>query len=182
LRHYATLVMVPPLSTFALTHMDTNKLLARYSNGYHLLSNQLSEIPEKAIYYKPDQVSWNIAEVVVHLADAEARGFVRAKKIIAECGGNVCIYNHQIWADRLFYSEVSYKDALHLIRLLRKNIASVLRKIEPGVWHNHIYHPESGKITLLDWILLHNDHIDIHIEQIRRIFCQWKSKHAKEFV
>jgi hypothetical protein len=91
LRHYATLVMVPPLSTFALTHMDTNKLLARYSNGYHLLSNQLSEIPEKAIYYEPDQVSWNIAEVVVHLADAEARGICARQKDYCGMRGQ-CLY------------------------------------------------------------------------------------------
>lgn len=165
-----------------LSQMDTNDLLAKYTNGYQLLADQLSDIPERAIFFKPDTESWSIAEIVVHLADSEAHGFVRAKKIIAECGGKVCVYNHQVWADNLFYYEVNYKDALQLIQILRKNIVSVLCKIEPGIWHNYIYHPETGKITLLDWIQLSNDHIDIHIEQIQSIFYEWKKQNEKEFV
>lgn len=157
-------------------------MLAKYANGYQLLIDQLNQIPEKAFFFKPDKNSWSIAEIVVHLADSEAHGFVRAKKIIAESGGKVCVYNHQVWADNLFYYEVNYEDALQLIQILRKNMVSVLRKIEPGIWHNYIYHPETGKITLLDWIQLYNGHIDIHLEQIQRIFYQWKSENEGELV
>lgn len=162
--------------------MDTKELLAKYEVGYKLLINQLSDIPEEAIFFKPQDGSWSIAEVIVHLADSEAHGFVRAKKTIAECGGKVCVYNQQIWADNLFYSEMNYTDALDLIRILRKNLEAVLRRIDETSWHNYIYHPEGGKITLLDWIQLYIDHIDIHIQQIHRIFYDWKKSGEEEYV
>ena len=158
--------------------MDTRELLTRYSNGHKLLVRQLEQIPEEAIDYKPAPDQWSVAEIIVHLADSEAHGFVRAKKIIAECGGQVCVYNQQIWADRLFYDKMDYKDALQLIRIIRKSLVDLLKLIPEETWHNYIYHPESGKITLLDWIKLYIDHIDIHVQQMHRNLYDWEK--AKE--
>ena len=110
----------------------------------------------------------------MHLADSEAQGFVRAKKIIAECGGKVCVYNKQVWFDNLFYDKMDYKDALKLIRLLRKNLFVVLELIEPETWNNYVFHPESGKITLSEMIQLYIDHIEIHIQQIKRNNYDWE--------
>jgi hypothetical protein len=161
--------------------MDTKDLLAKYQSGPEKLIGQISDIPEEAIFYKPVDKSWSVSEVLVHLGDAEVHGFVQAKKIIAECGGKVCVYNQQIWADKLFYDKIDYKDALDLVRILRKNLFDVLARIRPEVWHYYIYHPESGKITLLDWIQFYVDHIEIHIEQIRRIFYAWKKVKERQY-
>jgi len=57
----------------------------------------------------------------------------------------------------------------------------VLTRIDPEVWHNYIYHAESGKITLLDWIQFYVDHIEIHIEQISRIFSDWQKVKENEY-
>ncbi len=161
--------------------MDTNELISKYQAGHQILADHLREIPKQAYFFKPNESSWSISEILVHIADSEAHGFVRAKKIIAECGGKVCVYNHQIWADKLFYSEMNYKDALDLIRLLRKNLVAVLKRIDNKLWHNYIYHPETGKITLVDLIQLYIDHIDIHVQQIHRIFYDWKKANEKEY-
>jgi len=162
--------------------MEIKELLAKYNSGYDLLNLQLNQMPEDAIYFKPVDNQWSVAEIIVHLADSEAHGFVRAKKIIAECGGRVCVYNQQIWADNLFYSQMDYKDALELIRIIRRNLSKVMSLISEETWHNYIYHPESGKITLLDWIQLYNDHIAIHVQQMHRNFYDWKKANEQEFV
>ncbi len=154
--------------------MNTDELLTSYQLGYQRLADLLKEIPKEAMSYKPADKSWSIIEVIVHLGDAEAYGFVRAKKIIAECGGKVAEYHQQIWADNLFYYEMNYLDALEMIRILRKNLYEVLKRIKPEAWHQYIYHPETGKITLIDWIQLNVDHIDVHLHQIKRIHNEWK--------
>ena len=154
--------------------MEIQELLSRYISGYDLIINELNQTPSKAIHYKPALNKWSISEIIVHLADSEAHGFVRAKKIIAECGGKVCVYNKQIWSDNLFYDTMDYKDALKLIRLLRKNLFVVLELIEPETWNNYVFHPESGKITLSELIQLYIDHIEIHIQQMKRNNYDWK--------
>lgn len=162
--------------------MEIKELLAKYNSGYDLLNTQLNQMPEDAIYFKPAEDQWSVSEIIVHLADSEAHGFIRAKKIIAECGGRVCVYNQQIWADNLFYSQMDYKDALELIRIIRRNLLKVLSLISEETWHNYIFHPESGKITLLDWVQMYIDHIAIHVQQMHRNFYDWKKANEQEFV
>lgn len=159
--------------------MDTRKLIKKYKEGYQKLIDQLKDIPAEAMHFKPNKSSWSIAIVIVHLADSEAHSFVRGKKIIAESGGQVCVYNADVWAEKLFYDQMDYKSALSLIRIIRKNLGLLLDQIGPDVWNNYIYHPETGKITLFDWIQLYTDHIDIHIQQIHRIFYDWKKLQEK---
>ena len=161
--------------------MDTQDLLARYSIGHELLTRQLEQIPEEVIHFKPAPDEWSVAEIIVHLADSEAHGFVRAKKIIAECGGRVSVYNQQIWAESLFYDRMDYKDALELIRILRKSLVELLKLIPEETWHNYIFHPETGKITLLDWIQLYIDHIDIHVQQMHRNLYDWRKESERLF-
>ena len=107
--------------------METKELLARYDSGYNLIIRQLEQIPEEAISFKPSKDQWSIREIIIHLADSEAHGFVRAKKIIAESGGKVCVYNHQIWADTLFYDQMDYKDALEMIRIFYSSLGKSYR-------------------------------------------------------
>ena len=158
--------------------MGTADLLANYQSGYESLEKELSQIPEEAFYYKP-LGQWSIAEIIIHLADSEAQGFVCSKKIIAECGGRVCVYNRQIWADKLFYENMNYQDALAHIRIIRKNLYRILKLVPDATWNNYIFHPETGKLTLIDWLVLTNDHVDVHVEQIRQTHMVWRELHEK---
>ncbi len=155
--------------------MSIPELLSKYIGGHGQLLKQLDRIPVEAIHFKSTPGSWSIAEIIVHLADSETYGFIRAKKIIAESGELVTVYNQQIWSDHLFYDQMNYQDALDLIRLLRKNLYEVLKLMAPETWQNYVYHPETGKITLLDWIQQYVDHIDVHTKQIHQLHESWKS-------
>jgi len=162
--------------------MDIEQSLSRYLSGYTLLKNQLNKLSQDAIYYKPTADSWSINEIIAHIADAEAHGYVMAKKIIAESGGRVCVYNQEIWSQHLFYDKMNYKDALEQIHILRKNLYEVLRLIPPNTWDYYIYHPDSGKITLTEWIMFYIDHIDIHIRQIQQNSKSWSNMNKREKV
>jgi len=158
--------------------METADLLAKYQSGYDSLRNELSLIPDDAFYFRP-LGQWSIAEIIVHLADSEAQGYVCAKKIIAECGGKVCVYNRQIWADKLYYDDMDYEDSLDHIKIIRKNLFKVLRLVPKETWANYIFHPDTGKLTLAEWLALTNDHVDVHLEQIRRTLSVWREVHEK---
>ena len=74
---------------------------------------------------------------------------------------------------------MDYLDALDHIRIIRKNLHKILLLVPNETWNNYIFHPESGKLTLVDWIALSNDHIDVHVEQIRRNLFAWRELHEK---
>lgn len=162
--------------------MKTQELFSRYTEGYDLLINQIQQIPPEAIHFKPHPEEWSISEIIVHLADSEVCGFFRAKIIIAENGSEVTICDRRVWAETLHYDRMNYLDALELIKLLRKNLNQLLSLIDDKTWSNYIYDPESGKVTLRDWIQICVDHIDIHAQQIRQTFHNWRQVNEKELV
>ena len=102
--------------------------------------------------------------------------------MIAESGGKVCVYNQQIWADKLYYDIMDHRDALEHIRIIRKTMHRVLMLIPEETWENYIYHPEAGKITLKDWLSISVDHIIIHIEQMRQNYERWQQLNEKVLV
>ncbi len=148
--------------------METTQLISLYAGGYDKLKTYVDGLPEGSVDYKPAPDKWSIREILVHLADSEANSYVRARKIIAESGSAITAYDQDLWTQKLFYSEMKPDDALALFRLLRKNMVPVLERLSADAWHNYIVHPESGKITLQDWIQLYIDHVDNHIHQMNR--------------
>ncbi len=156
--------------------MEIKTLLEKFIGGYDELKNYLADVPEEAMKFKPAPDKWSIHEIVVHLADAEANAFVRGKKIIAENGSAISEYDQDAWADSMHYHDLDYQEALELFRLLRQNMYHVLMKLPLETWHNHIIHPESGRINLMDWIELYIDHVEIHLQQMNRNLYDWNKK------
>lgn len=160
--------------------MKTGELLVRYSEGYSLLKDKLAQIPAQAIHFKPSPDKWSINEIIVHLADCEANGYIRAKKIIAENGTKSTVYEQQVWAETLHYDQMDLNDALELIKALRNNLHTLLKLIDKETWHNYMMYPEFGKITLQKWMKYYIDHIDLHIKQIHRNYQEWRAINQKE--
>ena len=148
--------------------MEYKKLMKRYTRGYAILKEQLEDIPEDAIDFKPSADTWSIREILLHLTDSEVHAWVRGRKTIAESGAEICVYDQDLWAKELFYAQMDYKDALELFRLLKKNMVSLLEKLPEEAWHRYVIHPKTGKIKLYDWVILYADHVDSHILQIHK--------------
>ena len=159
--------------------MEIQVLLPKYGEGYQRLTEQLTQFPEEAIHFKPSPDKWSIAEIICHIADAEANAYVRLRKAIAESGGEIAPYDHNAWAENLFYDKLDYKDALELIRILRKNMYEVLKLVPEEQWLNYFMHPETGRITLKDGVQLYVEHIEMHIQQMHRNFYDWTKANEK---
>jgi hypothetical protein len=156
--------------------MEINKLIELYARGYDDLRAYVDDLPEGALDFKCGPDKWTIREILIHMADSEAHGHLRGKKIIVESGAKITAYDQDAWADKLGYNDMDHADALELFRLLRKNMVPILKKLPEETWHNYIMHPESGKITLQDWIQLYIDHVNNHIQQMNRNLYDFKKK------
>jgi len=154
--------------------MDKNKLLEAYKSGYNDLQNSLREFPIEMLDYKPSPDKWSIKEIIIHMVDSEINGYLRCRKIIAESGSAISPYDQEAWADKLHYTSRSIDTNLELFRIIRIVNYSLLLNLPDETWSNHIMHPESGRITLKDYLKIYADHVDIHTKQMRRNFDEWK--------
>ena len=155
--------------------MNREQLLNDFAAGYDHLKAALDRVPKEAMDFRPSPKAWTIREIVHHMPDSEASAFVRCRKIIAESGVTVDVYDQDIWTDKLKYRSRDITHALELFRLMRLYTAELLQTVDESVWtNNYIMHPENGKMTLERWLELYAIHADKHVAQIRRNIEAWE--------
>lgn len=148
----------------------------QYAKGPVRLTEALSHYPPQMWRYKPDEDSWSIHEILIHLADSEVSSYMRLRKLVAENGSSLSHHDPDTWANEIDYHAQSADDALALIRLIRKVNAQLMRHLPEQIWATHaVIHPTRNSITLDDWLDLYIGHIQAHLAQIERVHGLWKA-------
>jgi hypothetical protein len=127
--------------------------------------------------WKPAPEKWSIHEVLIHIADSEANSFVRCRRFIAEPGSGVYGYDESKWAKNLNYHSQRIEDSLELFRLLRKTSYDLIKGVDDKTWETAtVEHSENGLTGFEQWLKTYEEHIPVHIRQMKRNFEVWKSK------
>ena len=158
--------------------MDTiqrQTILHRYAAAYTELTDALAKFPKEMWDYRPAPREWNVHEVIIHITDSEANSFVRARRAIAEPGASVMSYDEDRWSRTLFYGQQSTDVALNLFGALRGATYALLQLLPEAAWANTIQHPQNGRMTLDDWLVVYADHIPLHINQMRQNYRHWQA-------
>ena len=155
--------------------MTRAERIESYSKGYESLINALKEFPKEMWFFKPAPNRWNIHEILIHIADSETNSFARARKIICEPGSAIIAYDQDAWAIKTNYESQNVDDALELFKLLRKMTYNVIKNLPDKIWSNHIDHSENGKMTLEDWLNVYDEHVEVHINQMKKNFIEWQN-------
>lgn len=160
-----------------MTRVDRKQKLESFGRAPSLLSATLRYFPKKMWAYKPAPDRWSIHEIVLHLADSEANAYIRCRRLIAEPGKPVLSYDADAWAGSLGYFYQSSKEALEVIHRLRKMTYQLLLRLPESVWSNTVEHPESGEISLEQWLEMQERHIPHHLEQMHKNYEEWVKTH-----
>jgi hypothetical protein len=156
-----------------MTREERRFKLESFGRAPALLAGALRQFPKKMWLYKPSPEKWSIHETILHLADSEASGYVRCRRFIAEPGSPVLRFDAARWAGSLGYFHQSTREALEIIRRLRKMTYQLLISLPEPVWSNSVEHPSDGLLRLEDWVEIQERHIPHHIEQMKRNHELW---------
>jgi uncharacterized damage-inducible protein DinB len=136
----------------------------------------LRRFPRKMWQFRPSPDAWTIHELIVHLADAETIGYGRCRKALAEPGSAVMTYDEGRWAASLQYHQQDPELARRLFRLLRVTTYRLLDSLPDSAWSQTIVHPESGPMTLDDWLHTYDNHATIHMRQMQANHAAWRER------
>jgi hypothetical protein len=157
--------------------MTTKELLERYSAAPAALEAKLRGLSRGELTFRPFPDAWTVHEQVAHLADAELNASVRLRKILAESGVAVDVYDQEKWQAGLDYHSQDLDRSARLFRLLREMSADLLSRAREPQWEgNWVLHPERGKLTLRSWLEIYVEHSDTHLGYIERNLRLWKER------
>ena len=160
-----------------MTRDERRQILESFGRAPALLSATVRQFPKRMWLYKPSPERWSIHEIILHLADSEANSYVRCRSLIAEPGRLVAKIDTARWAGTLGYFHQSTREALEIIRRLRKMTYHLLVALPDSVWAHSVEQPAEGTIDLEGWIKHQERHIPRHIEQIQNNYQVWVKSH-----
>lgn len=160
-----------------MTREVRQQVVESFGRAPAMLSLALRQFPKKMWLYKPALERWSIHEIIVHLADSEASAYVRCRRFIAEPGSCDAEFDAERWAGALGYYYQSTREALDIIRRLRKMTYRLLITLPEPVWSHRVETPIDGNSSLEDWIERQERHIPHHIEEMKQNYEIWLSTH-----
>ena len=143
---------------------------------YHLINNYLTSpqmlrqavagMTQEQLDARPIPGKWSTREVVCHIADYEPVYADRMKRVIAENEPVICGGNPDALAARLAYGSRDVEEELALIEVVRKQMARILRALQPEDFQRRGIHDKRGPTTLAELVERVTGHIPHHIELI----------------
>ncbi len=160
-----------------MTREERRQKLESFGCAPALLSAALRRFPKKMWLYKPTPERWSIHETILHLADSEASAYIRCRGFIAEPGNAVQQFDAARWAGSLGYYHQSTREALEIIRRLRKMTYHLLFTLPEPVWLHRANYSGGSSMTLEDWVEYQERHVPHHIEQMKQNYETWLETH-----
>jgi hypothetical protein len=159
-----------------MTREERNKLIESYGQAYPVLVEALKEFPKEMWQWKPAPNKWSVHEIVVHIADSEANSYVRCRRFIAEPGSGVYGYDENKWTDKLYYHRQSTDEALELFKWLRKMSYDLVKTVDESTWKTAtVDHSDNGIMKFEDWLRIYEEHVPVHIRQMKRNLQAWNA-------
>ena len=159
---------------------ERDEMIEEYGRGFETFKAALAEIPRQAWEFNPEAGEWSVHQLILHMADAETIGATRARKLIAEPGATLMVYDDNAWAKALRYQEQDVDDALQLLNLVRKTTYAILKQMPEQVFAQTLVHPEHSypeygeAYTLEKWLRIYTRHVRDHVAQLRQIHQAWQ--------
>jgi uncharacterized damage-inducible protein DinB len=151
--------------------MNHDALIEQYLAGPDLLRRAIAGMAKEQLSAKPIPGKWSTQEVVCHLADYEPIYADRMKRVIALKAPELFKGDPGLFAARLGYPQRDVEEELALIEITRKQMARILRPLNPEDFQRSGGHSRDGTLTLevlLQRITAHIPHHVRFIEEKRR--------------
>ena len=146
--------------------MSYDALIEQYLAGPGMLRHAVAGMTGEQLLARPIPGRWSTQEVVCHLADYEPIYADRMKRVIALNGPELFKGDPGLFAARLAYDRRDVDEELSLIELTRKQMARILRALQPEDFRRQGGHSRDGALTLEVLLQRRTAHIPHHVRFI----------------
>jgi hypothetical protein len=134
------------------------------------------QLSEDIINFRPALDAWSIKEQIVHCLDVDAANFHRYRWAITNPGTKVLSFN-RMWTEKLNYQAADIGVSLNIIKLIRKFMAAHFKTIVDMDWNEYFYiFGDERKLNLEQAVQLYIDHVDFHRKLIDRNLEMYRNK------
>ena len=108
---------------------------------------------------------WTVRQVVHHVMDSHASGYLRCRWVVADPGTTLKTYDQDVWAT-FEDMRMPLESSLAMLDGLHARWSYFLSTLPADAWERKAMHPERGEISLEDLLEIYSDHGANHTKQI----------------
>jgi len=131
------------------------------------LEKMVSGLGERELESRYREGSWNVRQLVHHLADSHANAYIRMKMALTEDKPTIKPYDQDEWSKLEDARTLPVSSSLDVLRGLHLRWAALMRSMPEEAWSRRLFHPERGEMTLDDMLESYRSHGERHLEHIR---------------
>lgn len=126
---------------------------------------------ELEFQYRPG--SWNIKQIIHHLADSHMNSFIRFKLVVSEEKPTIKPYQESEWAKTADADNEEINDSIEILSGLHNRWVMLLKSLTSDQKKRTFFHPEYEGELQLEWMVglydWHCRHHLAHIEQALKV-------------
>jgi hypothetical protein len=148
---------------------ERRRILESFRNGPTLLTAALRRFPRKMWVYKHASNSPSIHESVCRIADSEVIEYLHCRSLVANPDSATTGIDSISWSGRLGYFYQDIKEAMGIIRALRRFTYHFLENLPEDLWT----HASDQHISLDQWLAIRESNYPEQIRHMERIYYEW---------
>ncbi len=114
--------------------------------------------------YRP--AGWTVRQLVHHIADSHAMALMRYRFALTEDFPTLPVYQEAAWAQLHDYLAAPVEWSLELIEATHARWVMLLQSLTEDQWHRGFIHPQRGRLTLEQNLLIYQWHARHHLAHI----------------
>lgn len=109
---------------------------------------------------------WTVRQVVHHLADSHANGYLRFKLALTEEWPTIKPYDQAAWAELADSKTLAVAPSLAMIECVHARWIALLEAMSIDDFHKGFNHPEHGRLNLMKVLAMYDWHSRHHLAHI----------------
>jgi hypothetical protein len=147
--------------------MDHNEILSKYHSSAISFVEEGKRISSDALNQSKDG-EWSAAFVIHHIADAEIQFGVRYANALCEDNPTIIPFDEEKFPTGLQYGKRSVATSLQSLAASHAMNYEILKNASDADWDRISTHPQRGAVTLVQLVTLSANHIEGHIDQLKK--------------
>ncbi len=147
--------------------MDHKQLLEKYHSSAISFVEEGAKISAEGLTKSKDG-EWSAAFVIHHIADAEIQFGVRYANALCEDNPTIVPFDEEKFPTGLQYNNRSVAVSLNSLAASHAMNYEILKNASDADWSRISTHPQRGAVTLLQLVTLSANHIEGHIDQLKK--------------
>ena len=147
---------------------EVKKNIEALKNLPAYLEETIKNLSAEELLYCYRHGSWNIKQIVHHIADSHLNFHIRLRLALAEETPTIKPYDENVWAKFPDANNDDLTSSIHILKGVHARAVNLLSTLNEKDYQREYFHPEYNKKFNLFWLLnLYAWHGKHHVEQIK---------------